>query len=266
MSLLIKVNRVFIMEWNRAILHRTDAILWMMAESIIPLISLALWLTVSQNSSSAPAPRDVLTYYLIVIIIKLVTDVWNGVFLANTILNGEIVTKLIRPFAVIWYDIANNVVEKLLKSSISVPVIVLFFVLKPDYFSPAIYGLKNILLFLLSLMLAFILAFTMDMIIGMLAFWLEDVIQIRRYKYLFESVASGLLIPFAFMPAFFVNTLGFLPFRFIISAPAEILTQQTVGISTATIIILQVLWIIVAIIMAVVLWHKGLKRYAPPGQ
>lgn len=254
------------MEWNRAIQHRADAMLWMMAESIIPLISLAIWITVSQNSTSTPAPRDVLTYYLIVIIIKLATDAWNGVFLAITILNGEIVTKLIRPFTIIWYDIANNLVEKLLKSAIPIPLIVLFIILRPNLLTPTIFQTKNILLFLISLLLAMVLAFTLDMIIGMLAFWLEDVFQIRRYKYLFESFASGLLIPFAFMPSFLTNTLGLLPFRFIISAPAEILTQQTIGLNTKTIITFQISWVFVVIILAVTLWHKGLKHYAPPGQ
>jgi len=111
-----------------------------------------------------------------------------------------------------------------------------------------------------------ILSFTIDFILGMIAFWIEDNFQLRRYRYLLESFTSGLLIPLVFMPTALVGIIGFLPFRFIISAPAEIITGQTILINTVAILAIQAAWVVITILAAIFIWHKGLQRYAPPGQ
>jgi len=262
----LKVSRVFLMEWNRVVQYRADAFLWMVAEAIIPLVSLTIWFTVAKSSTNVPTPQDILTYYVLVILIKLATDAWGGVFLAQEILNGEIIKSLIRPLAVVWYNIANNLFEKILKAIIPVPIIIFILVRWSDHFSPAIYQPTRIALFVLSLSLAMILSFTIDFILGMIAFWIEDNFQLRRYRYLLESFTSGLLIPLVFMPTALVGIIGFLPFRFIISAPAEIITGQTILINTVAILAIQAAWVVITILAAIFIWHKGLQRYAPPGQ
>lgn len=264
---LAKIGRIFAMEWERTLQYRTDALLWMLAEAAVPLVSLAIWYAVATSSPAGLAPRDVLTYYVIIIFVKIAVDAWNGFFLAQEILNGEVVTKLIRPFGlVIWYGIVNNITEKIVKLIIPVLFLIGLLGFSPDVFSPIIYQSSRLVLFALSLLLATVLAFLVDFTIGTMAFWLEDVFQIRRYEMLLYSVASGLLIPFAFMPPLAVKILGFLPFRYLISAPAEILLGQPVGITVSSLLAIQAAWIIALAILARILWIKGLQRYAIPGQ
>jgi ABC-2 type transport system permease protein len=266
MPSLKKIGRIFIMEWNRIIQYRTDAFLWLIAEAAVPLVSLAIWYTVALQSQRGPTPRDVFTYYIFLMFIKILVEAWNGVFMAQEILNGEIVQSLIRPVAVFWKYLANVLLEKIFKLLLPIPLLLVIIATYPQWFSPAIFRPRHITLFLVSLLVAMAVAFLAEMVIGTLAFWLEDVFQIRRYKTLLEEVASGVLIPFAFMPPVIFTIFSFLPFRYMFSAPAEIILGQVEGRSALLLIGTQILWLAVLFTASRLLWSKGLQRYAVPGQ
>ena len=266
MAALAKYARMLSLQWSVVLQYRTDAFLWLAAETAVPLIALAIWYAVAASAEQALSTSDVLFYYVAVIFIKLATDAWNGAFLARDILNGEIVKDLIRPLPVHWRFVSENIAEKVFTITVPALVFTLLFILFPAAFMQVEIQPTNALVFFCSLALAFVLSFVIDHIIGTFAFWLEDAHQIRRYKIMLESIATGILIPFAFMPPALATALSFLPFRYIVSAPAEILTGQPVGLSISTLLLIQLVWVTAATSLLVVLWHRGLKRYAIPGQ
>lgn len=261
-----KILRLFAMEWSRVLEYRVDIIAWSLAEASIPLVSLALWYNVSLQSSSGLSPRDTLTYFLLVIFIKIFTDAWNGFFISWKILHGDIIKYLIRPIPMIWNDLVNNIVEKSLKLLIPLPVLLVLIIIFPHVFSPQIFIWSHWLLFVPSLLLAISLSFTLETCFGFLAFWLEEAQQIRAFKSILEIVASGIFIPFAVMPPTVKTVLSFLPFRYIVSAPAEILLGQASLIQSTQLLLNQLVWIFLLVILSHTLWQRGLQRYAVPGQ
>lgn len=246
--------------------YRADLLMWMAAESAIPLVSLAIWSTVAQSTATGPTPLDIRTYYIIVIYLMIITNAWNGFFFSRSILNGEIIQWLTRPVSPWWPHIANNLMEKCIKLFFPLPILLAFLVLTPHFFSAAIFQTPHVLLFLVSLPLAAVLAFCLDMLFGVLAFWLEDIAQIRRYKEILQEATSGILIPLVWLPTTLRHVFAALPFRYIISAPAEILLGQVEGITALHVIAIQLLWITTLITTLVILWQRGLKIYAVPGQ
>jgi len=230
-----------------------------------PLISLAIWYTIARSNANL-IPRDILTYYILVILIRLITSSWRGYYLIQQILNGTIVKYLIRPPAIYWDFLVNNLTNKIFQLIFILPILVIAFIIFPDAVSPIIFSLTNLGPFLLSLLLAFIITFTFDLSLGLLAFWLEDAQELMSYRFLLTQVASGVLIPFAMMPDWLYTAFSFLPFRYIISAPAEILLGQVVGPAALQLIFYQVIWAIGFIIIMRVLFVRGLRRYAIPGQ
>ncbi|OGY35492.1 MAG: hypothetical protein A3E37_01675 [Candidatus Andersenbacteria bacterium RIFCSPHIGHO2_12_FULL_46_9] len=261
-----KIGRIYAMEWGRVLEYRIDVIAWSLAAASIPLVSLALWYNVSLQNPTGLSPQETLTYFLLVIFIKIITDAWNGFFTAWEILNGDIVKYLIRPFPMIWNDIINNTVEKCIKLLIPLPLFIFFLFSFPHTFSPQIFIPSHWLLFIPSLLLALILSFTLETCFGFLAFWLEEAQQIRSFKNIFELVASGVLIPFILMPPTVRTALSFLPFRYIVSVPAEILLGQASFNQSIQLLLYQTVWIFLIIMLAYTLWQKGLQRYAVPGQ
>lgn len=261
-----KVVSLFIASWIRAQSYRGDVFFWSLSEVVAPVVALALWYNVAAAGAGPLSARDVLTYYLAVLFVYSFTDVWNGFFLAREILNGKIVEFLIRPIPFFWVYIFRNITGKMMR----LPGQIVFFGVVIGLFStalsPAIYQWQHILPFAISIVCGLGIAFWMDMNFAMLAFWLEDAVQIRQYKEIVHNVASGLLIPLVFLPPFIQNVLSWLPFRYVISAPIEILLGQVSGWAVWQLIAIQLVWIAAFALLLRFLWRKGLSVYALPGQ
>lgn len=255
------------MEWSRLLQYRFDLFLWTLGDLLTPLISLAIWYNVALAGNGGLTSQETITYYIFASFVLIATGAWGGFFLSNQILNGELVLFLVRPFSVFLYYAINNIVEKSLKLLLPTALLIFSLAVWPEFFDTSfLQAPVRWLFFGVAIILGAIIYFILDIAFGLLAFWLEDANQIRAYIYLAHSIASGLFVPIAFMPASLQQIINYLPFRYIISFPLEILLGKTQGAGMAQFFGLQFLWIAVFVICAVILWSKGLKRYAIPGQ
>lgn len=260
------ITRVFIMKWSEVLQYRGDLVLWTFAIAITPLVSLAVWYAVATSTQSAQDPRDILTYYILVMLLGIATASWQGFELIQEILSGAIVRYLIRPLSMFWIRIAGTIVTKILQLSVPVLTFCGVLLIFPHWFSSALFKVEHLLLFIPSLLLAITISFIMDMTIGTMAFWLEDAQELQSYRFLLMQVASGILVPFAVMPPAARDVLGSLPFRYIISAPAEIILGQAEGTAALALLAYQALWVVVLALLLAFVWKRGLKIYAAPGQ
>ncbi|MEX0649625.1 MAG: ABC-2 family transporter protein [Candidatus Andersenbacteria bacterium] len=254
------------MEWSRLGQYRADVILWMIAETAIPFLSLAVWYTVALSGQTGPTPQEIVTYYILIAFIKIATDSWGGMFLTYEILDGDIVKDLIRPIWPMWKKIANNINEKTIKLIFPTLIGITVLLLWPNIIDTSLLTTPHLLLAAASLILAIVLAFVLDITLGLIAFWLEDAFQIRRYKFMLEYVASGLIIPFAVMPPIARTLFEFLPFRYVLSFPAELALGQAEGARALEGFGIQLTWTIGLLILSWLMWRAGLKRYAVPGR
>lgn len=260
-----KLARLFAMQWSRLLQYRFDVVLWMTVEAMTPLISLAVWYTVARAGGGVLSEQETITYYLLVIFVFIITNSWNGFFFAREILTGDLVKYLVRPLSVFWNHVSENITEKAIKLIIPVPLFLAVLVLLPQLWVPEIYEWSHIFIFIPSLLLAAALSFLFDMAIGAMAFWLDDADQLRHYKILLHEFTSGVLIPLALLPPLLQSTARWLPFRYIVSAPVEILMGQATGAAAGQLLVIQVLWAVLFGGLLAWLWRRGLQRYAVPG-
>lgn len=261
-----KIGRIFIMMWSTNIYYRGDVFIWTLTETITPLIALAIWFTLATQGNTATSPRDTLTYYILAMLVMTATASWVSYFLTQAILDGQIIKYLTRPFSAFWEQITDNIIVKSLRLAIPIPVVIIIFIFFPEWFSPSIYESVRIVLAILSIALGAVIAFVVDSILATLAFWLEDVHQIIGYHYLLWTIGTGVLIPYIFLPQTIKIILSFLPYRYIVSAPIEILVSSSSNTPATTLIMIQIAWIIGLTVVLKVLWKRGLRRYAIPGQ
>lgn len=261
-----KIARMFYINWSNILQFRGDIFLWTLTEAITPLIALAIWFTVTSHTQTAISPRDTLTYYVLSILVITATNAWTSHFLTQQILDGELVKYLVRPISVFWEHITDNIDVKIMRLVLPVPAAVAVFWLLPEWFSPSIYAPSRIALAITSVLLGATIAFVADSLLATFAFWIEDAHQIIGYHYLLWTISSGVLIPYIFLPETIKTILSFLPYRYIVSAPIEILITSSSTTPATTLIAIQVAWIIGLTLVLKVLWQRGLKRYAIPGQ
>jgi ABC-2 type transport system permease protein len=254
------------MHWGVIMQYRLDTILWILAEAIEPLVAMAIWLAVAKEGGSAYTVRETFTYYILAILVFMAVFVWTGFLLSQDILDGKIVQYLVKPYSVFWFLLSSDAAENMFKFILPIPVFIASVVLFPQIYAPAIYEPMHIALFCLSIVLAIGISFTFEMSLSSLAFWMEEVNELRGFKNLFQEMASGLVIPFIFLPPLAVTLFSFLPFRFMISVPIEIIMGQLEGLRAWQFIGYQVIWLAILSIIMRFVWTRGLRHYAPPGQ
>ncbi|MBI4021975.1 MAG: ABC-2 family transporter protein [Candidatus Andersenbacteria bacterium] len=259
-------KRLLALSWSQTLQYRGDLIIWLTAITATPLLSLALWYTVAQSSTTGLVPRDILTYYIIIMFVRVFTASWRGYRLIEQILNGDIVNYLIRPPAIFGEFLTTPLTTHLLQLIVPALILAAVAITQPHLFTPAIFAMDNLLLFALSLLVAFVISFAFDISLGLLAFWLEDAQELMAYRFTLTQIASGVVIPFAVMPAWLHFSFSLLPFRYIISAPAEILMGQVTGSAALRLLLTQLIWAAAMTALARVLYVRGRRRYAVPGQ
>ena len=105
-------------------------------------------------------------------------------------------------------------------------------------------SLLTLSLFIVSVVLGYIILFSIEFIIGIFAFWL---VEIRGIYFLviwgLSMLFSGYFLPLEFYPASLAKVAAVLPFRAIIYFPTAIYTGQLIEESLVTALLIQLTWV-----------------------
>jgi len=170
---------------------------------------------------------------------------------------GMIAIYLTKPVNYQLYSLANSLGGMLMNlAAITLPtVIMLVFVFRvPIQIGP------GLLLFPLSLFLAFLLSFCFDYFIGILGFYSESIWGMSITKEIFVTVLSGALIPLQFFPDWLQRILLVLPFQAIYHTPLMMITRPNQDWSLLlTMLGVQALWVIAAFILTRIFYNQAVK-------
>jgi ABC-2 type transport system permease protein len=79
------------------------------------------------------------------------------------------------------------------------------------------------------------------------------------------SLFSGYLLPLDLLPTPLARVAAWLPFRFTLSVPVEILTKPLERSDLAQLLGAQAAWTAALTIIAVTLWNAGVRRFESVG-
>ena len=245
-------------------IDRGDILLYSLSLFTTPIIILAVWLVINTEGSNTLMSRnDLIVYFLANVLVGTIRSSWYGQFLPGRIRRGEISSILLKPQPFLIETISNNIAEKIIKLSFLIPMVVFL-----GYWLSAKVLSQNILiwvLIVLTTLLAAIIFFLLDVIIGMLAFWFEETRSIQELIGVFESLFSGRFIPLVILPLFWKDLANLLPFRYMASLPLEILLGQLNNKQMIGGTIVQVGYLILVIITYKFISNRGFRRYGASG-
>lgn len=142
--------------------------------------------------------------------------------MSDHIVQGTITVDMLRPLDYqmqrLFQSMGFLLFNLLLITAPTAVVIVLFF--RADMVT----GI-NLLFFPVSLLLAYLISFAFDYVVGVTAFYTESIWGIVKVKEVLILLLSGALIPLRFFPEGIQNALRFLPFQAIYNLPLTILTD-----------------------------------------
>jgi ABC-2 type transport system permease protein len=178
-------------------------------------------------------------------------------FISFDIREGYIAIYLVKPVDYQLYTLAVSTGGALMNlAAITVPTIfMLIFV-----FRIPIQGGPGLLLFPVSLVLAFLISFSFDFFIGILGFYSESIWGMSITKEIFVTGLSGALIPLQFFPETLRKILLVLPFQAIYHTPLTMISRPDQGWDVLLPMLgVQFAWVVAAIILTRLFYNKAIK-------
>jgi len=244
--------------------YRGDILIFTFSYCAQPVVYLLVWLAVASSSSTLSMSGGELSqYYIWLIIVQLWVSAWASPIIASAIRLGKLSPFLLKPTSYFNFQIGNNIGEKILKSVLILPIVlILSATLHPLWPNLSYVGW---LLFVVSWVLAAIIYFLMDLSVGLVAFWLEESSAVDDVYNVLHSIFSGILIPLTLMPLWIRSLAVVLPFRYEVSLPLEILLHKLSFQEQSYALVVQIFWVAAMYGLVRLLWSKGIVKYSAVG-
>jgi ABC-2 type transport system permease protein len=245
--------------------YRMSLAIWMIGRVVQPLIYLVVWTTVAQargGEVNGYDAGDFAAYFILQMIVTQATFSWIMWEYDYTIRSGQFNFKLLRPIHPIHADVADNLAYKVLTLVILIPAAFFLAWLFPPTFTPKLW---SILAGMVGIALAFVMRFTIEWTLAMSALWTSRVSAINQSYEIVLVFLSGNFAPLAVMPEWLQLVASFLPFRWIIAFPIELLLGRLTLQETLIGFGAQIFWLVVAQVALSLVWRAGVKQYSAVG-
>jgi ABC-2 type transport system permease protein len=246
-----------------AVAYRAEMLVWVLATTM-PLIMLALWTAVARD---APVGRFTeaafVAYFLATFIVRQLTGSWAAWQMNFEVRTGTLSMRLLRPVSPLLAYAVEHLAYVPLRSLVAVPVAAVGLAVVGT--APLPDSLAMWAIFLAALTGAWFITFLAGVCIGCLAFVMESSTKLMDVWLAAFSVFSGYLIPVELFPPWLERIANWLPFRYQIGLPVEVLTGRYELWGALQMLGRQ--WLVVAALwaLAALLWRAGLRRFAAFG-
>lgn len=183
--------------------------------------------------------------------------------IATEIKDGKVAIEMIRPYNYLGMKTMQGLGEGLFRLLFfSVPGMIIVAIVFPISFSASI---TTWLLFFVSLLFSFIINSQINLLTGIMSFFLLNNSGLIRAKRVVIDLFSGLLLPISFYPDWAQSIMMYLPFQAISYVPSMIFTEGFVGNAILTAILLQAFWALILLIPIRLLWALAKKQLIVQG-
>jgi ABC-2 type transport system permease protein len=246
-----------------AVAYRAEFLVWLLSTNM-PLVMLALWLAVARDGPVGGfGPRDFVAYYLAALVVRLLTGAWVIWEVNFEIRQGTLAFRLLRPVHPLLHYACENVAAMPLRVLISLPIAAgLLLALGGERMTddPVLLAV-----FPLAVFGAWAITFLAMAAIGALAFWLESATALFEVWLGLFGVFSGYLVPLHLFPEWMQAASRFLPFRYMLAFPVEMVVGMTPRGAALAELGIQWAFVLGLLALARLLWRAGLRRYAAFG-
>lgn len=233
--------------------YQLATLFWMTGAMVQPLITMVVWMDIYEAKA-----ESFILYFASLILVERLTSAWDVWELDREIREGGFSHQILRPLHPVHWAIAENLVYKGFFLAILLPIWILL-----SFFLPVLrlhLSGSQWIFFLLAVLLGAALRFTFGYMCGLLGFWVTKVTAIYG---MFEAVSlffSGRIAPLSLLPPFMQQISLFLPFRYMIGFPIEIVTGSVTGMEIGYGFLGSALWMLVFIVGFKGLWKVGLQK------
>lgn len=260
---------VFRVALSERLVYRLDFFISTFLRFIPIITTILLWRAIYHGAQRTQVGgllySEMVAYYLFIMITRafgsmprLTTDV------AADIRDGSLRKYLLQPIDYIAYHLALRSAHKLVYFVMAAGPYALVFWLCRE-FLPSRPDWTTLGLSIISLGLAFLLGFSINMVIGLLGFWFLEVSSFAHVFMTTQYFLSGHMFPLSLLPESVQDVVTLLPFAYETYYPTLILLQRLEPDQILRVMTIQLAWVIVLMSLGRLAWARGLRRYAAFG-
>lgn len=252
--------------WQRALTYRFTVLAYRIGEIAEILVLILMWSAIydSQEIIGGLTLKEMITYILIGNFFTGMVRNFLADLVAYDIKDGRLSMFLIRPIGYFNYILAREIgrisLATILSVLSSVLVIVFFFNTFIWDFDAAYWSVIFIMI-----VLAFITELLLSYLIGLIAFWTDEVDGLYATIVRVKKFFSGGYFPINLLPAIFVNISFLLPFAYSFFIPAQLYLKKIDLADGLKGLLVQIVWIVLLYVIIKLTWRRGLKRYEGVG-
>jgi ABC-2 type transport system permease protein len=223
-------------------------------QAVVPLLGFALW------SAALPDDSTLSTYYIVLLVVHLLTVSYEHHTLSNGIYSGSYAGVLLQPQHPVIVVLAENLASRILHLAIGLPMIVALAIIADVSVS-----MPDVLVAVPALILAAAMRFVFTSSLALSAFWSQRAHATVGFGESMIWLLGGSAIPIAFFPDAAKPFVELLPFRSMMGFPAELATGS---LSTRQIVegfAIQAVWCLVLVWLCAWMWRWGIRRFTAIG-
>lgn len=186
--------------------------------------------------------------------------------IGEEIKDGSISMRLIKPVNTDLSYLATELGCSLMKLIVfALPVIVGLEVYRFCVFGMVEFQPINFLLYLLSILFAYLISFRVNLCFGFVAFYVKNLWGIGIFKNSIINFLSGALIPLAFMPEWLKMILEYMPFASMSYTPVMIYMGKYDVNEMIFRLIMQLVWVMITYALSRIIWIGAVKKLSVQG-
>lgn len=248
--------------------YRFNTVVGLLFGNLSTLITIFFWSLIysgdAQKTLNGYTLSGIITYFIVGNVFRSFILQGSGFAYSSMVKDGTLGTMLLKP-----YNISLAIYFRNLAGSITglIPQALIILCLMPFFAQYLTWktGLTNAVFVVLFLMVASISSHLLWSLFGYIAFWLEEANAVMWSFAVLLNMATGMFIPLDFFPRWSIPILEALPF----SSWGYIPTKIYLGLYDAekqiSLLIVHVVWIGVLILLHMLIWHSGIKKYSSVG-
>ncbi|MBE2251403.1 MAG: ABC-2 family transporter protein [Myxococcus sp.] len=243
--------------------YRTEMVVWVLSTTM-PLVMMLLWTSIADvapvegQGGASWSSGSFVGYFLCVFIVRQLVAAWAAWEINFEVRQGTLAMRLLKPLHPLIAFATSNLAYLPLRALVTLPVAVFLFVAHRDALSG---DWRLWLLFPLSIFGAWLITFFVNVAVGALSFSVDSSLRVMDLWFALFFVFSGYLVPLDFFPPWLREVSAWLPFRYVLSLPVELMTGRVPFDAALGLVARQALFALGLGALSLTMWTRGVSRF-----
>ena len=252
-------------ELKRQMAYKGAFYLFMFISLFSSFIMYFLWRAVYGSTDSGSlgglTKNEMVVYVFMVYVTSSIVTISISDWVSDDVVKGNVAMNLIKP---IDYRMSlvvramGNMIYRFLMPGVFIWIGLEIY--KHKYLGMPVTEIDNILLYLLSCVMSFLIFVMFDFCFGMIAFFTTYIFGLLMVQEALLKFLTGELIPLSFFPGAVQKVFDFLPFSSMVYTPVMIYLGKYNNKELAFVLGRQAAWVIILYLLGSLIWKKVTRR------